>query len=145
VDERRHAALTLSAGHSVQRDRGLAARFRPEDFDDAPARQAAPAQRQVQADRAAGDALHVERRGVAQLHDGALAELLFDLLQRVLQLPVVRHGWNLLRGKDKLFWAYDLRLAIKPPLFTVRLNISSAHPQGKRKNRKKQTSRHVPN
>src|SRR5262249_39332569 len=52
-------------------------------------------QSNVQAQRAGGDALNVQGRTVAQLHDRAFAELLLDLRQGILQFAVVRlvgHG-----------------------------------------------------
>ena len=47
VDERRQAARLLRVGDDVEHQRGFAGGFRPEDFHDAPARNAADAQRQV--------------------------------------------------------------------------------------------------
>ena len=75
----------LGAGHDVQGQRGLAARFGAEDFDHAAAGDALAAQGDVQRQAAGGDA--ADRRGGAdaQRHDGPFAELLFDLGQRVLQ------------------------------------------------------------
>ena len=55
VDERRHAAGPLRLGDHLQRERGLARRFRPEHLDDAAAREAADAQGVVDADRPGGD------------------------------------------------------------------------------------------
>ena len=52
VDERRHAAQLLRFGDDLQRERRLARRLRPEDFDDAAARHAADAERVVDADGA---------------------------------------------------------------------------------------------
>ncbi len=80
VDERRQAAVLLRLGNDLQGQRGLAGRFRPEDLDDATARQAADAERVVDADRAGRDGFH-GRDGVAlpEAHDGALAKLLLDL------------------------------------------------------------------
>ena len=48
----------------------------------ASARHTAHAQRQIQPQTAGGDGIHLHGGVVAQLHDGALAELLFDLRQR---------------------------------------------------------------
>jgi hypothetical protein len=80
------AAELLHLGNDLQRQRGLARRFRAVDFDHAAARQAAHAQGDVQAQRAGGDDLDVlDDLALAQAHDGALAELLFDLGQRGLQ------------------------------------------------------------
>jgi hypothetical protein len=60
--------------------------FRAVDFDHTPARQAAHAQRDVQAERAGGHHLDVfDHLAFAQAHDGALAKLLFNLGQCNLQ------------------------------------------------------------
>jgi hypothetical protein len=63
-----------------KRQRGLAGRLRPENLDDTAARHAADAQRVVDADRAGRNRLN---RGddvvLAEAHDRAFAELLFDL------------------------------------------------------------------
>jgi hypothetical protein len=61
VDEGAGAAQLLHLGHDLQRQRGLARRFRAVDLDHAAARQAADAQRDVQAQRAGGDDLDVLR------------------------------------------------------------------------------------
>ena len=90
VDESRHAALLLSAGHCVQGHGSLAARFRAEDFNDSAARQPPPAQGNVEAQRPGRDALHVGGRILPELHDRALAELLLDLRQGILQFPILR-------------------------------------------------------
>ena len=101
VDERRDAAVLLGAGDGVQRDGGLAARFGAEDFDDPAARQTLAAQGDIEAQRAGGDALHVERGVLAELHDGALAELLFDLGEGILEFAV---NWLLGHGRLLLGW-----------------------------------------
>ena len=49
----------LHFGDDLQRQRGLARRLRAVDLDDAPARQAADAERDVEAERAGGDGLDV--------------------------------------------------------------------------------------
>ena len=78
--------LLLRLRHRVQRQRGLARRFRPVDLDHAALGQAADAQRDVQAERAGGDDLDVlDHLAFAQPHDRALAELLLDLRQCRLQ------------------------------------------------------------
>ncbi|MGC4083478.1 MAG: hypothetical protein QM736_15545 [Vicinamibacterales bacterium] len=74
VDERRHAAEPLRLGDHLQRQRGLARRFRSEDLDDAATRHAADTERVVDADRAGRDG--VDRPDGALLpeaHDRALA------------------------------------------------------------------------
>ena len=57
VDERAHAARALRLGDRVQRQRGLARRLGAVDLDDAAARQAADAERDVERDRAGRDGL----------------------------------------------------------------------------------------
>ena len=52
IDERRHAARLLRLGNHLQRQRGLARRLRPVDFDDAAARHAADPKGIVDADGA---------------------------------------------------------------------------------------------
>ena len=59
VDEGAGAAELLHLGDDLQRERGLARRFRAVDLDHAAARQAADAERDVQAERAGGDDLDV--------------------------------------------------------------------------------------
>ncbi|MNT18947.1 hypothetical protein D3C72_1541780 [compost metagenome] len=83
VDERAGAADFLHFGDDLQRQRGLARRFRAVDFNHAATRQAADAQRDVQTQRSRGNHLDVVRDlVVAVAHDRALAELLFDLRKR---------------------------------------------------------------
>ena len=94
VDEGADAALLLSLGDGVQRERGLAGGFRPVDFDDASARQAADAERDIEAERAGGDDIDIHRPVVlAELHDRALAEISLDLGQRRVERlgPVLVH------------------------------------------------------
>jgi hypothetical protein len=82
VDERAGAAQLLHLGDGLQGQRGFARRFGAVDLDDAPARQAADAQRDVEPERAGGHGLHFLDRGVGvHPHDRALAELLFNLRQ----------------------------------------------------------------
>src|ERR1700674_5645749 len=86
VDERRHAAGLLRLRDAVQRQRGLARGFGPVDLDHPAARQAADAERQVQRDRSGGKHLDLHvGGGLAQFHDGALAELALDLRERIFQ------------------------------------------------------------
>ena len=60
VDEGADAALLLGLGDGVQRQRRLAGGFRPVDLDDAAARQAADAERDVEAERAGRDGLDLD-------------------------------------------------------------------------------------
>ena len=82
IDEGAGATQLLHLGNDLQCEGGLAGRLRPVDLDDAAARQAANAQRDVQPQRTGGD--HFDVRGnfaVGHAHDRTLAELLFDLCQ----------------------------------------------------------------
>ena len=88
VDERRHPAELLRFGDDLQRQRGLAGRFRSEDLDDPALGDAADAERIVEADRAGRDRRN-RRDGVLlpEAHDRALAELLLDLADGHLDGP----------------------------------------------------------
>jgi hypothetical protein len=97
VDEGGGAAALLALGDDLQRQRGLAGGLGPVDLDDAAARQAADAERDVEPQRAGRLSRPRRRRsatGVAEAHDRALAELLLDLPERGGQrlLAVVIHG-----------------------------------------------------
>src|SRR5690606_12670643 len=82
VHEGGSATEFLRLRHDLQRERGLAGGLRPVDLDDPAARQAADAERDVEADGAAGNGIDVPgRTAVAQAHDRALAELLFYLAE----------------------------------------------------------------
>ena len=70
----------LALGDDLQRQRGLAGGLRPEDLDDPAAGQPADAERDVEPEGAGRGGLDVpEDAPVAQAHDGALAELPFNL------------------------------------------------------------------
>src|SRR5690606_20832695 len=80
VDEGAGAAQLLHFGDDLQGERGLARGFGTVDFDDAAARQAAYAQRDVQPQRPGGHDLDVVFDSiVAVAHDRALAKLFFNL------------------------------------------------------------------
>src|SRR5882762_7239902 len=82
VDERRHAAQFLRFSDHLQRQRRLARRFRAKDFDDPPARHAADSESEIDADGARGDEVNrLDGALLAQAHDRALPELLFDLTE----------------------------------------------------------------
>ena len=82
VDERRLAARLLRLGDDVQGDRGLTGGFRPVNLNDAAARHAADAEREVKRDGAGGNGVDIHIQPLAELHDGALAVVLFDLAER---------------------------------------------------------------
>ena len=93
VDEGADAALLLRFRHAMQRQRGLAGGFRPVNLDHAAARQAADAERDVEAERAGGDRVHVHRLVVlAEPHDRALAEIALDLGERGIEGFRFVHG-----------------------------------------------------
>ena len=81
VDEGGVAPGPLGAGDGVQGHGGLARGLRSEDLHNAPARQAANAQGDVQGDRPGGDDGHGRADVIAQAHDRPLAEGLVDLGQ----------------------------------------------------------------
>src|ERR1700736_1120036 len=95
IDERRRAAVTLRRSDDGQRQRGFTRRLRAEDFDDAAARNAAHAERDVQSQRARGDGVDlVGGAGIAQAHDRAFTKLFFYLAQRGREsfLAILFHG-----------------------------------------------------
>ena len=66
-----------------------------EDFDDAAARNAADAERDIKTQRTGGDRIHlVGGAGIAQAHDRTFAKLFFDLAQRGCEsfLAILFHG-----------------------------------------------------
>src|SRR5471032_651527 len=82
IDEGAGATEFLHLGDGLQGQRGFTGRFRTVDFHHAAARQAADAERDVQAERAGRDDLHFFDRGAGvHAHHGPFAELLFDLRQ----------------------------------------------------------------
>jgi hypothetical protein len=83
VDERARAAAALGLGDDVQGERRLARGLRSVHLDDAAARKAACAERDVEPQGARRDRRDLgERLPLAEPHDGALAELLLDLRDR---------------------------------------------------------------
>ena len=79
VDEGADAALLLGFRHGVERERGLAGRFRSVDLDDAAARKAADAEGDVEAEGAGRDGLDLDRLVALEAHDRAFAEAALDL------------------------------------------------------------------
>src|ERR1039458_8778778 len=83
----------LRAGDDVQHQRGLARRFRPEDFHDAAARNPADAERQVQRERAGRNHVNFDQRpGIAEAHDAAFAVTLGDGGNGGVEFALVRRG-----------------------------------------------------
>ena len=81
VDERADAAAALRLGDHVVDERRLAGGLRAEDLDDAAARQAADAEREVQRERAGRHGSDRHRGTVVHLHHRALAEVPLDLAE----------------------------------------------------------------
>ncbi len=78
VDESDLSAHLLGLCQNLQCQRRFTGGFGAVDLDDTPAGHTADAQRQVEAQAAGGDGVDLHRDVGAQLHDGALAELLFQ-------------------------------------------------------------------
>ena len=86
IDEGRDAAVLLCFGDHVQRDRRLTGRLRAVDLDDAAARDTAYTEGDVERQDARRDDLDVHVcLGIAEAHNRTLAEVLLDLLQRILE------------------------------------------------------------
>ena len=93
VDEGADASLFLGFRQHLQRQRGLARGFRAVYLDHAPARQPADAQRNVEPQRARRDGLHLYALVVGtEPHDGALAEIFVDLIERGLERLLLVHA-----------------------------------------------------
>ena len=90
VDERARPAGLLRLGEDVVAERRLTGRLRPEDLDDAPARDAADPEREVERERAGRDRRNRDVGLVAHAHDRALAERLLDLSERRRQRLILR-------------------------------------------------------
>ena len=84
IDSRRPAAA-LRFGNRMQRQRRLARAFRPVNLDDTTPRQAADAERDVEAQRAGRDGFDLHLLATAQLHRRTLAEGAIDLRKRCFQ------------------------------------------------------------
>ena len=96
IDEAADAAGLLGLGDDVKRQSRLARGFRPVDLDDAAARQAADAQRDVEAERAGRHRADLDRVLVlAEAHDRALAERPLDLAERGVERFRLVHGLSL--------------------------------------------------
>ena len=85
VDKCGFTAAFLRFRNDVQRKRCFTGGFRPVDFNDASARNAADAQRQIQRKGAGRDAVNVHHGVVAKAHNAAFAVCLFDLCERCLK------------------------------------------------------------
>ena len=90
VDEGADPAAPLRLRDHVVDERRLARRLGAEDLDDAPARQPADAEREIEREGARRHGADRDLRGVAHAHHRALAELPLDLAERDVErfLPV---------------------------------------------------------
>ena len=83
VDEGAHAATRLGLRDGVQREGRLSRRLRPVDLDNAAPREAADAESEVDGQRPGRNHLYLSDVLAIQPHDGAIAELLLDDLERL--------------------------------------------------------------
>ena len=98
------AARLLGLGHDVQGHGGFAGGFRAVDLHDPAPGNAAHAQRSVQRQAASGDHGDILPRNVlAQLHHSALAVLLIQIRQGMLQGLQLGFLGAVLGGSDRLF------------------------------------------
>ena len=92
IDKRCSPAGLLRLGDNMEGQRRLSRGLRTVDLRDPPLRNPKDARGDIEADRSGGNRLHIESAALSQLHDGALAVLLLNLLKRRLQrfIPVDR-------------------------------------------------------
>ena len=109
IDEGADAAVLLRLGEAMQSQRGFARGFRAVDFDHPAARQAADAERDVEAERAGGHGVDVHRPVVlAEPHDRALAETALDLRERGIKGLRFVHGRSFDETKRCTHWSCSL-------------------------------------
>ena len=94
VDEGADPAPPLRLGDHVVDERRLARRLRAEDLDDAAARQAADAEREVEGERSRGDGADGHLGRVAHPHDRTLAELPLDLPEGDVESLLAIHSYR---------------------------------------------------
>ena len=92
VDEGDLAAHLLCLGQNLQGQRGFTGGFGAVDLDNTAAGHAADAQCQIKAQATGGDGIDLHRDIGTQLHNGTLAELLFNLCQRGFQRGLLIGG-----------------------------------------------------
>src|SRR3546814_675858 len=86
IDEPADPAVLLRLGDDVQRQSGLTRTLRAVDLDDPPRRQTTDPEGDIQTQGAGRDGLDLlDGALVAEAHQGALAEALLDLGDRVIQ------------------------------------------------------------
>ena len=85
IDKGNNAACSLCLGDDVQRNGGFTAGFWAVDLNDAATWHASDTKGNIQRKGARRNNAYLHVGVVTQLHDGALAELLFDLIGGDLQ------------------------------------------------------------
>ena len=100
VDECTDAAAALCLRDHVVDERRLSGGLRPEDLDDAAAREPADPEREVECERAGRHRADRDVRVVVHLHDGALAELTLDVPEGGVQSLLAIHFHQPPRAKD---------------------------------------------
>src|SRR5207248_7009346 len=89
IDERGDPPFALNLRHGMQRHSRFAARFGAENLDDSSPWKTAATKGDIETQGARADSLHFLNGVAAELHNGALAKLLLDLLQGVAQFLVL--------------------------------------------------------
>ena len=107
VDKGHLAAGLLRLCQHMQRQGSFAAGFRAVNLDHAAAGHAAYPQRNIQRQAAGADGVHLHGHVGAQLHHGALAELLFDLCQGGFQRVFFVPGRLALGGGDGFLFCHS--------------------------------------
>jgi hypothetical protein len=107
VDDGARASEVLRLGDDVLDHGGFAGRFWSKDLEHPTAWRAANAESDVESDRAGGDRIDRHSLGsLAQLHDGAFAELLLDVCDaRLDRLAPVCHAASVSRPGLVGHWA----------------------------------------
>src|SRR3954471_23364376 len=90
IDERREAATLLRLRNYRQGQRRLPRRFRSVNLDNTAARKAPDAQRAINQNIPCRNNLDVDDLVVAETHDGAVAIVFCDLLNREVEVLVTR-------------------------------------------------------
>jgi hypothetical protein len=102
IDEGTDAAALLRFRHRMQRQRRLARGLRPVDLDHPAARQAADAQRDIEAERAARNRFDIDHLVLPELHHRALAEGPVDLAEGGFERLLLVHRGGLYQSKIAL-------------------------------------------
>ena len=92
IDEGTDAAALLRLGDGLQRERRLAGRFRPVDFNHPSLGEAADTERDVESERTGRNRFDFGHRIGAELHDRAFAERPLDLAQCSIERLALVHG-----------------------------------------------------